>query len=353
MAWMFLVGRGVVGFAGGIFLVNMAVYIVEVAPQHLRAQLVVTVDLFMSLGMVLGYVAHWALLSKNNFHRWLFVIETVLPLLGIVLFLLGKVPETPRWLYAHGRSNKAEDVLKSTHATGEAIGIMASMDEGDQEISPATSWRQFLWNCCFQRTVQQMMLLATVVDAGKFASGYLVILYLGDQFLHDDALLTVTTLFPFIVMVGLAKLFGCLVSIAALKWAGRRALLLVSALLVSSASVWIAMSTSSSPGWLRMFGFAFFIVAFSIGYGPIAAIYTAEVYSTIVRAKGVAFSLLFGHIIGVLGLFIFDKIVAILSLRGTFFAQALMGLVFFEIMWILLVETGGSKLEDIRQFFWK
>ncbi|XP_066543296.1 proton myo-inositol cotransporter isoform X2 [Amia ocellicauda] len=105
-----LVGRVVVGCGLGIASMTVPVYIAEVAPSHLRGQLVTINTLFITGGQFIASVIDGAFsyLPKDGWRYMLglSVVPSVLQFLGF-LFL----PESPRWLIQKGKTQKARRVL--------------------------------------------------------------------------------------------------------------------------------------------------------------------------------------------------------------------------------------------------
>lgn len=110
-----LLGRIITGLGVGVSFVVTPVYITEISPPSARGMLSTCFDISINGGIVLGYVVGYIiasspfLTSKEPQWRLMLVLGAVLPFFvaGSLTFL----PESPRWLFARGRSTEALEVL--------------------------------------------------------------------------------------------------------------------------------------------------------------------------------------------------------------------------------------------------
>ncbi|EXJ72890.1 uncharacterized protein A1O5_04038 [Cladophialophora psammophila CBS 110553] len=114
---MFLVGRYIVGFGGGMLLANTPVYLSEISPAHSRGLLVGLQGNFVTLGYVISSCAALGFHFVDKTYQWRlnFVIATVVAL--ALLISLISLPESPRWLVTKGRVDEADTILNSIHKT--------------------------------------------------------------------------------------------------------------------------------------------------------------------------------------------------------------------------------------------
>lgn len=116
IAFRFILGIGVGGAAAVV-----PTYLAELAPKKVRGALV-SQDLFMIAGgQLVAYIVN-AILGNvfNNANIWRYMIACgTIPALVLLIGTLI-IPETPRWLVAHGKVNDAIKVLSDTRELQEA-----------------------------------------------------------------------------------------------------------------------------------------------------------------------------------------------------------------------------------------
>jgi putative MFS transporter len=64
-----------------------------------------------------------------------------------VWFLRKSMPESPRWLAAHGRKDEAENILQAIEAEAARKGPLSPVHLASREEQPAGS----VWNCSSRR----------------------------------------------------------------------------------------------------------------------------------------------------------------------------------------------------------
>src|SRR5262252_1314586 len=107
---LFVLSRIVGGIAVGGAILIAPVYIAEISPPQLRGSMVSLNQLMIVLGISASFFSNYFLLNmgQNNW-RWMLGMDAVPAVL--YFFLLFSVPESPRWLFAKGRSQEAREIL--------------------------------------------------------------------------------------------------------------------------------------------------------------------------------------------------------------------------------------------------
>jgi MFS family permease len=155
---LLLLGRIVTGLGVGISFVVVPVYIAEITPSSARGMLTTCFDISINVGIVLGYVVGYYVetnfdyLSHGRKWRLMLGLGGVLPV--VVMICLAFLPESPRWLMAHGRDEEAHAVLvrflgDSEMARDSIDAIRVAMVEDEEASSPGSE------RCCEEQSIPQ------------------------------------------------------------------------------------------------------------------------------------------------------------------------------------------------------
>ncbi|KAF2840637.1 general substrate transporter [Patellaria atrata CBS 101060] len=111
--WTMVLGRSVVGLAVGAASFVVPLYISELSPSPIRGRLVTISALLITFGQVVAYLVGYFLSTTDDGWRWMVGLGAVPAALQFML--LGKLPETPRWLVKAGRTDMAHRVLRKVY----------------------------------------------------------------------------------------------------------------------------------------------------------------------------------------------------------------------------------------------
>ncbi|KAI3876148.1 hypothetical protein MKW98_029100 [Papaver atlanticum] len=101
------------GIAGAQILIFLTIYISEISPSAIRGALVSTVFLQIAGGQLLYHLLNRISSSTTQeIHTWHWLLATSLPIIHIIVYIAGVLPESPRWLYRNGYKQLAEVSLK-------------------------------------------------------------------------------------------------------------------------------------------------------------------------------------------------------------------------------------------------
>ncbi|KAF2488091.1 putative MFS sugar transporter [Neohortaea acidophila] len=106
-----LVARFVTGIGTGIETSTVPMYQSELCDADKRGRLVSSEPLFVGVGIVLSYFFDYGMRSVGGEVAWRVPIACQTFFCFIVIFLVFGIPESPRWLYAHGKEDEALQVL--------------------------------------------------------------------------------------------------------------------------------------------------------------------------------------------------------------------------------------------------
>lgn len=341
------VARFFLGLAIGAASGAAPIYISEMAPAERRGRLVVLFQLMIMIGIVCAHFTGYFV--GHEAWQWLigFGALPVAMLLGVTL-----LPESPRWLYAHGMVDKAGAVLmrlRGDRALVEReLGGMAEAVAEERQANAGT-WREF-----FSARVRPALVLGGGVAMFSQITGNNALVYYMPTVFHDlgfseDA----SVLMPAFGAVGVMVM--TFVGSHLVDVVGRRRYLLVMVPISIVSFIVIALllgqGADATQGWQLYAIFAaviLYMVANNGAFGVTIWLVNAEVYPMKLRGKGGAFGA-FSH-------WFFDFIIAattltlfqVLGAAGPFWLFTGISVVSLAFVYFLLPETKGKSLEQIE-----
>jgi sugar porter (SP) family MFS transporter len=212
-------GRIVLGFAVGGATQTAPMYVAELAPPKYRGRLVLAFQIAIGVGIVIATLVG---ASESIVWRWSIGIASVPA--AIMLGLLLRLPESPRWLVRQDDRDAAHDVLERVRPSGYDIdGELDEMaDLARKEQSAGTRG----WAGLRERWVRPALILGCGIAIFTQLSGIEMIVYYSPTILTDAGFSTDIAL-DVSVALGVSYLVAQLVGLAIIDRVGRRRLTLI------------------------------------------------------------------------------------------------------------------------------
>ncbi|XP_027343219.1 polyol transporter 5-like [Abrus precatorius] len=351
-----LAGRMLAGIAVGYALIIAPLYTAELSPTMTRGFLTSLPEVFITLGILLGYIINYALTS------WRLMLGlAAIPAIAIAFAAIA-MPESPRWLLFKGRVADARRVLLSiSNSPGEAQLRL-------QEITNALStgpnsharpvWKELLVRPT--RPIRHMLVSAMGINFFMQASGNDAVIYYCPEVFKAVGIHNKKHLFGVNVIMGLAKSSFVLVSALYLDRFGRRPLLLLGSfgMAVSLCGLGLASKILEASTRRPLWAVVLSIVAvcadvsfFSIGLGPITWVYSSEIFPTRLRAQGSSLAISVNRLVSGVVSMTFLTISEKITFGGMFFVLGGIMVVATAFFYVFLPETKGKTLEEMETLF--
>src|SRR3984885_16129363 len=270
-----IVARAIIGIGIGFTSVTAPVYVSELAPPQSRGMLIGLYQFALTVGIALAnLVGYW--LAAQQAWRLMFgiaVVPTVF-FLGVIL----TVPESPRWLFAHGRPKEATAVLR---IYTDEMGAQRFLDDIEQGLKMPMEQR---WSALWSPAVRGALFIAVGLTVLQQVTGINTIIYYGPQIFelagsssHANAILAT-------LIVATVNVVATVVGIALVDRVGRKPLLYVGVTGMTIALFALSFAfghqgvLGSSLGSIAITCLVVYIACFAFSLGAIAWILVAEVF---------------------------------------------------------------------------
>ncbi|CAI9299535.1 unnamed protein product [Lactuca saligna] len=350
-----MIGRLLAGVGIGFGVMIAPVYIAEISPTISRGSFTSFPEIFINLGILLGYVSNYAFSGFSSHTNWRIMLAVgILPSVFIA-FAIFIIPESPRWLVMQNQVDEARSVLMKTNemdseAEERLSEILASAGAktGDTAV-----WRELLTPT---PSVRRMLFTGIGIQCFQQITGIDATVYYSPEILQTAGLQDKSRLLAATVAVGISKTAFIMVAILVIDKVGRKPLLYVSTIGMTFCLCGLAIALSLFNGTSIGVELVILLVCgnvafFSVGIGPICGVLTSEIFPLRLRAQ--AFSL------GAVGNRVCSGIVAMsflsvshaISMWGTFFIFTMVSALSVVFVYKFVPETKGKSLEQIESLF--
>ncbi|HXR49314.1 MAG TPA: sugar porter family MFS transporter [Candidatus Limnocylindrales bacterium] len=219
---IFVGARVLGGIAVGGAILIAPVYIAEISPPKLRGSMVSLNQLMIVLGISASFFSNYFLLNvgENNW-RWMLAMDAVPATL--YFFLLFFVPESPRWLFGQGQTERARAILTKACGPEEAEQEQINIQQSFLEKTPGVSLKGL-----FSRRMSFVLFIALAIAFFQQITGINAIFYYLPT-IFTQAGGGTNAAFKQAVLVGLVNLGMTFVAIRFVDRLGRKPLLAIGA----------------------------------------------------------------------------------------------------------------------------
>ncbi|KAH6556755.1 hypothetical protein KP509_1Z158100 [Ceratopteris richardii] len=395
---LLLVGRLLTGLGVGFAMMIAPLYSAEISPASVRGFLVSFTEVFVNVGILLGYIIGFAFQFLSPAYNWRLMLGAgALPAILLAVGVLVVLPESPRWLVLQGRNEEARDVLRDVVCgKNEAEAqrrleeiMLANEEEGGDGAGCFSSGCRSLRNRNEAKRMQtsdgehwitsplaRMYVIAIGINFFQQATGIDALVYYSPVVFKRAGVHGKVGKLGATVGMGVMKLAFVLVATYLLDFVGRKKLLYVSATgiiacLTTVAVTFVLLGLNSAegdsligvneqkvPARSSVIGEAVTIAAivayvafFSVGFGPISYVLTSEIFPLRHRSTAVGVSVFVNRIVSGTVSLTFLSIAKGVTPAGTFGLFAGLTAMSLLFVWMMVPETKGRTLEEITHLF--
>ncbi|KAG1359552.1 Polyol transporter 5 [Cocos nucifera] len=358
-----MIGRLLAGVGIGFGVMIAPVYIAEISPAVARGSLTSFPEIFINIGILLGYISNYAFSGLSEHINWRIMLGVgILPSLfvGIALFV---IPESPRWLVMQKRLDKARSVLMKINESDEDVEQRLAEIEKAASFTGVEGYEEkAVWHELLSPSpaVRRMMIAGFGIQCFQQVTGIDATVYYSPTIFKDAGIPSDSKLLAATVAVGFTKTLFILVAIFLIDRVGRKPLLYVSTIGMTAClfSLGLSLSLLKHEVFSTKVGIGVAILAvcgnvafFSIGIGPICWVLSSEIFPLRLRAQASALGAVGSRVSSGLIAMSFLSVCRILSVGGTFFLFSLISATSVVFVFKCVPETKGKTLEQIEMLF--
>ncbi|KAI6246648.1 Quinate permease [Erysiphe necator] len=361
------IGRIVGGLGVGIISAVVPTYIGENTSKDIRGRCIGTMQLFNCSGIMISFFVNYGIISSavaGTSLEWR--IPFALQMIPGIFLLVGLVTqyETPRWLIMKRRETEAKVVLR--HLSGKIIDEARLLQEfneinidlhGREDLSLS----QQVISACENRKILYRVTLGAILMFWQQWTGTNSINYYAPQIFSSIGLKDQKTQLLATGMYGVVKaIMAMMALLIAIEQIGRKYSLMISSAGQAFCMLYIGIqnkmasntpiSSLSASGIFAVICVYLFVLFFSLGWGLVPYVLSAEVSPNHLRSLSMALSLMMQWINN----FIIARLVPIMLNRigfGTFIFFGNCSVLCFLFAMICVPETAGVPLERVHLLF--
>jgi len=344
-----IVGRIVVGLGIGLSSGTVPVYISEVSPADARGWQVSLFQLAITVGILLAYVVDYAFAAIQGW-RWMFGLAVV----PAAIFGLGMVflPESPRWLAAHGHVDRARAMLARIRGTSDVDIEMREIVEGIERGQGPRGRVSDL----FAPSLRPALIVGIGLAVFQQVTGINTVIYYAPLIIQSSGISSASGAILATAGIGVVNVLMTIVAMWLIDRMGRRPLLLtgIAGMVITLGVLGLAFHMAGRTGalaWLAVVSMMVYVASFAISLGPIFWLLISEIYPLKIRSSAEGLAAAFNWGSNLLVSLTFLTLLQMMGPTRTFWLYGAFAIAAWIFSYYQVPETKGRTLEEIEQFW--
>ncbi|WOO85250.1 Polyol transporter 5 [Vanrija pseudolonga] len=351
--------RLLMGIPYGAKAATVSVYAAEISPTAIRGAITIGWQLWVTFGIFIGMAANVIVKDVPRIAWRLQLGSAFIPSVPLV-FLVWLAPESPRWLMKKNRYPAAFAAFyrlrKTPLAAARDMYYSHVLYEEEVALAKGTTYWSRLTDLFTVPRIRRASLGAFTTMIGQQLCGINVISFYSSTVFREGGYTNDQALYASLGFGALNFAF-CIPALFLVDTFGRRSLLLSTFpfmtlfLLLTGLAFLLPDSQASTRTSLVAAFIYIYTVFYSVGEGPIAFLYPAEVFPTVHREQGMAWGVWANNFFASLLGLTFPSLLRGLTPVGAFCLYAGLNTLALSWVWCFVPETKGLTLEEIDQVF--
>ncbi|KDP42213.1 hypothetical protein JCGZ_02943 [Jatropha curcas] len=360
-----LAGRLLYGLGIGLAMHGAPLYIAETCPSQIRGTLISLKELFIVLGILLGYFV--GSFQINAVGGWRYMYGLGVP----IAFLMGlgmlSLPPSPRWLLlraVQGKASLQEYKEKAIFALSKLRGRPAGDKESEKQIedtlvSLKSAYSEEESEGSVLEVFQGPSLKAFIIGGGlvlfQQITGQPSVLYYAGPILQSAGFSAATDATRVSVIIGLFKLVMTWIAVLKVDDLGRRPLLIggVGGIALSLFLLSAYYKVLGGFPFVAVVALLLYVGSYQISFGPISWLMVSEIFPLRTRGKGISLAVLTNFGSNAIVTFAFSPLKELLGAENLFVLFGAIALLSLLFTIFFVPETKGLSLEEIESKFLK
>ncbi|XP_057548413.1 D-xylose-proton symporter-like 3, chloroplastic [Amaranthus tricolor] len=355
-----LVGRLLYGLGIGWAMHGAPLYIAETCPSQIRGTLISLKELFIVLGILLGYFV--GSFEINVVGGWRYMFGLSVPLASLMGLGMLSLPPSPRWLLLRAvqgegslQEYKERAIAALSRLRGRPVGDKVSEKQiEDTIVSVKAAYQDQESEASFLEVFQGPNLKAFIIGGGlvlfQQITGQPSVLYYAGQILQSAGFSAASDATRVSVLIGLFKFVMTGVAVLKVDDLGRKPLLIggVTGIAVSLFLLAAYYKFLDGLPLVAVAALLVYVGSYQISFGPISWLMVSEIFPLRTRGRGISLAVLTNFGSNAIVTFAFSPLKELLGADNLFLLFGTIAFLSLIFIVTLIPETKGLSLEEIE-----
>ncbi|XP_062171488.1 D-xylose-proton symporter-like 3, chloroplastic isoform X2 [Alnus glutinosa] len=355
-----LAGRLLYGLGIGLAMHGAPLYIAETCPSQIRGTLVSLKELFIVLGILLGYFVGSFQIDVVGGWRYMFGVSA--PIALIMGLGMWSLPPSPRWLLlraVQGKGSVQDYKEKAIVALSKLRGRRPGDKLSERQIEDTFVSLKYAYadqesEGSFLEVFQGPSLKAFLIGGGlvlfQQITGQPSVLYYAGPILQTAGFSAASDATRVSVVIGVFKLLMTWIAILKVDNLGRRPLLIggVSGMAISLFLLSAYYKFLGGFPFVAVAALLLYVGCYQISFGPISWPMVSEIFPLRTRGRGISLAVLTNFGSNAVVTFAFLPLKEILGAENLFLLFGAIALLALLFVLLVVPETKGLSLEEIE-----